>query len=620
MPDHAGFAGALTIREHALRAAVQASYANGSDDGKRFVEDLSGGGLGMEPDLFLGQLVIDCEGGTNLLVVALPMWGRVTVTKNQVTHVVDVSGEMELTLTPAFRTGPPDTPTESSIVVDRINTTVDARRWDARITSAGSPPEIAALVTGDEFRARFEQTFRRGVVFGRVPLPSIDASFLGPLARTATSVSARVRSGALLIGLNHVDATHDLVGSADDLEDFARGNDVAGVVHPGAMDIMLDDLYQQVVDGVEDAGATLDRFTVRARDGHFHVAGAASKTGATVNFSFRVLRSMFHTRPGAFFRDGPRTIFVRSRTWPALNFHVEDVETDADRSWWLILFGEVVLGIFTLGISVMVIEGMARGAADSFGARIRSARPGTPVARVRRTIPPDGGVGVRIGLDHFDITESGVYVGVSVRATPSPAALLGPTTVPETYRGDVLRYILQLPSGVTEADPGLRVRWTLADRTNDVTLKDVDGPATNRLRFEFRSSSGASDFGITARLYRRMGADVTELGIESVNLQMRPVLPPRAYVRWRWQGKNPQVAVDEATDTWTYRGQRRVDRYSEWHRTDEPCRAVEARARYRYQVEEADRLPFPLRTLENHRKGLCPYCFFGGPAGRNASL
>ena len=62
MPNHAGFAAALTVREHVLRSAVQASYANGSDSGKKFVEDLSGGGIGMLPDILLGQLDIDRRG------------------------------------------------------------------------------------------------------------------------------------------------------------------------------------------------------------------------------------------------------------------------------------------------------------------------------------------------------------------------------------------------------------------------------------------------------------------------------------------------------------------------------------------------------------------------------
>jgi hypothetical protein len=228
---------------------------------------------------------------------------------------------------------------------------------------------------------------------------------------------------------------------------------------------------------------------------------------------------------------------------------------------------------------------------------------------------------VRIGLDQFDIIESGVYVGISVRAKSSPVVLLGPTTVPATYRNDVLRYTLRPSSGVSRIDPALRVQWTLQDRTNNVVLQTSDGPAGGRLNFDFSPAAfSTSDFGVVARLYRQLGVMVSELGTQSVNVHMRGPLPPQAYVRWRWQGSNPQITVDEATDTWSYNGDRQVNRYSEWHRTDAPCRAVNAPARFRYEIERADRLPFSLRLLESHRRGLCPYCFYGGPAGINANL
>jgi hypothetical protein len=113
---------------------------------------------------------------------------------------------------------------------------------------------------------------------------------------------------------------------------------------------------------------------------------------------------------------------------------------------------------------------------------------------------------------------------------------------------------------------------------------------------------------------------VFDRGTQSVNLHMRPALPPATCVRWRWQESNPQITVDEATDTWTYRGEMTVNRHPDWHRTDAPCRAVNAPARFRYEIEEADRLPFSLHLLGNHRKGLCPCCFYGGPAGINPKL
>jgi len=612
------FAGAITVREHVLRTALQSAYANGSDASKRFTQDLSGDGLGVQPDLFLGPPDIDCEGATNLLVALMPMWGHVTVVKDQVSHVVGVTGQMEMTLTPEFRTDPSGS---SSLVMNQVGTVITARRWTARVTSTGTPPDVAALVTGEEFRRRFERTFRQGVAFGQVTLPSIDASFLGPVASKANSVLARVRSGALLLGLNYVDATHSLTGDPETLQDFAGSNDVAGTVHAGAVDVMLDELHTRLVEGVEDEGATLKSFNVKARNGFFYVSGAVSKSSGTVKFSFRVVPSMFHTRPGAYFQWVHKPRRVHSRTWPALGFRIDGVETDVDRAWWVILFGEVIGGILTGGLSILYVEGMVSAAANSFGGRIKAAKTGAPAARIRRTIPPPGGVAVRIGLDQFDVTESGVFVGVSVQGKPSPAVLYGPTTVPATYSGDVLRYMLRPPSAVATNDPALRVRWTLEDRTNNAVLHDEDGPASGRLRFEFRPASfPATDFGVVARLYRQLGVEVSDLATESVNVHMRPALPPKAYVRWRWQGSNPQITVDEATDTWSYTGDVRVNRYSEWHRTDAPCRAVNAPARFRYDLEEADRLPFSLKVLENHRKGLCPYCFYGGPAGVNANL
>ena len=226
------------------------------------MEDLSGGGIGMKPDLFLGQPDINCEGATNLLVVTLPMWGKVTVTDDQVPDVVDMVGEIELTFTPVFRTGEVGTDTESSVVLDKLNTVINARRWAATVTSAGTPPEIAALITGEEFRSRFEQKFSEGVIFGRITLPSsMRASSVRWSARRArAAVGARVRNGVLLIGLNYTDAEHALSGDPEDLQDFAGSNDVAGVVHGDAVDVLLDKLHTDLVKGVEDAGATLDDF------------------------------------------------------------------------------------------------------------------------------------------------------------------------------------------------------------------------------------------------------------------------------------------------------------------------------------------------------------------------
>jgi hypothetical protein len=621
MPDTAGFAAALTVRESALRSAVQAAYANGADSSKTFDQDLSSDRIGMVTDIFLGQFDIDCEGASNLLVVTLPMWGQVKTTVNQVTSVVDMNGVMELTLTPAFKKGLVDTDQASSILLDPLSTVITARSWSATVTSSDTPPDVAALITGDEFRSQFELKFRQAVLFGQISLPSIDGSFLGSVVTKSTSIGGRVREGVLLIGLSYVDDTRNLVGNPDALQDFAGSNDVAGMVDPDAVDIMVDEVHSKLVGGVTASGATLDSFQVRPRDGYFQVSGAVSKTGGTVNFSFRLVPSMFHTRPGAYFQYLKKPRRAYSRTWATLEFSIADLQTDIDRPWWVVLFGEVIGGILSVGLADIYIEGLLSASAGEFSAKVESAKLGGPTRRVLRTVPPPGGISTRIALDQFAITKSGVFIGVSVRSTPTPAKLFGPTTVPETYRSDVLRYIMAPPSGVAQIDPALRIRWTLEDRTNNVVLQDTDGAAAGRLRFEFSpASSTATDIGVVARLYRQLGVTVTDLATLSVNLHMRSALPPNAYIRWRWQGTNPQIGVDAATDNWVYHGDLRVARWSEWHRTDAPCRSVNVQARYRYDQQNAERLPFSLRLLENHRKGLCPYCFYGGPAGINPNL
>lgn len=613
MPDHAGFAAAVTVREHVLGVALQAAYANGSFP-KTLKADLPGGPPAVAADLFLGLPEVGCEGATNLLVLTLTAWGPLTVTLDGIEQAAEIAGRLEITIRPVFGPG-------SNLQLEPEVEDIAVRRWQASVTSAGTPPEVVAYLVGDQFKDRLQQAVRTAIAFRVVKLPAIDVSFFGPLARMATSVEARVRNGVLLLGLNVEGDSGSIVGNAEALADFARSNDVAGVVNAAAAALMLDDLHTRMVTAIEKDGATLDRFSVTPAAGYFQVSGAASNSSGTVNFSFRVVPAMFHTRPGTVFRYLQKPRRVNSRTWAALGFHIEGVDTDVDRSWWVIVL-EVFLGVLTVGLATLYIEDMVGAAGRNFSGRVKAARPGAPAARIRRTIPPAGGIGVRIGIDQFEITAAGTYVGISVRATPAPAALLGPLSVPSTYAGEALRYRMRPPSGVPDSDPALRIRWTLEDRTNDLVLVDQDGPAAGRLRFEFSPAmfAGARDFGIVARLYRRLGPNVTELGTESVNLHMGAALPPGTYIRWRSEVKNPQIAVDEATDIWSYRGEAQVRRWSKWHRTDAPCRAVHAPNRYRFDEETADRLPFPLRLLESHRGGLCPYCFYGGPAGVNPRL
>ncbi len=75
----------------------------------------------------------------------------------------------------------------------------------------------------------------------------------------------------LLLGLNVENESESIVGNVDALVDFARSNDVAGVVNAAATALLLDDLHTRIVTSVENAGASLDRFSVTPAAGHFQV-------------------------------------------------------------------------------------------------------------------------------------------------------------------------------------------------------------------------------------------------------------------------------------------------------------------------------------------------------------
>jgi len=265
-------------------------------------------------------------------------------------------------------------------------------------------------------------------------------------------------------GLNVENDDDTIVGNVDALHDFARSHDVAGVVNAVATHLLLDDVHARLISGIEDDGASLDDFHVAPAAGWFQVSGTASKSSGAVHFSFQVVPIMYHTQPGTVFRYLPTTRWVNSRTWAALDYRIEGVHTDVDRSWWVIVL-EVFFGVLTVGLAVLYVEDLASAAAANFSGRVSAARPGAPAARIRRTIPPPGGVAVRIGMEAFEITPDGTYIGISVREKPSPM-LLGrdrgdrtrhPVADPDPARGVAARRVRPLAlSGAQPADHGGR--------------------------------------------------------------------------------------------------------------------------------------------------------------------
>ena len=329
---------------------------------------------------------------------------------------------------------------------------------------------------------------------------------------------------------------------------------------------------------------------------------------------------MFHTRPGAYFSTGPSPVRVHSRTWPALEFRIEDVQTDVDRPWWVILFGEVIVGLLTAGLSILYIEGLVSAAASSFRGRSKPRNRGTcsagppddPAARRhRRSDRPRpvrdhrvrgvrwhlrvgeafarGAVWAHDGASHIPRRRPALYLAAAVgrcRERPRAPHSVGARGPHEQRRAAGCGWTRRRAAAVRVLARVLH-RGRLRRHRSAVSPVGRDG---------VRCRNPVGESAHAARVAADRLRSLAQLGMEPADHRRRG---DRHLVI-------PRPCVGE--------------RYSEWHRVDAPCRAVNPHPDMRPEVEHADRLPFSLRLLENHRKGLCPYCFFGGPAGINANL
>ncbi|MBS1732750.1 MAG: hypothetical protein JST02_05595, partial [Bacteroidetes bacterium] len=499
---------------------------------------------------------------------------------------------------------------------------LEIREWDVTILSVFMPGNFGNYLKGEEFRERLKLGIVLAFAANNIKLPAIDITFLGAIATKATSVEARIRSNALLIGFNIDNEDYTIAGRINDLEDLAGEFAIAGVINADAINIFLEELHQEMINEADKHDATLTGFSAECHAGYLLVRGRARKFGNWLDFSFRLVPTMYHTRPGKYFSYLSKPRKVNSRTYPALGFRAEDVHVDPDRAWWTILFGEVIFGILSGGNTFLIIESLFFYAGNVLTANIQGRTLDNPPARIVKNNPPAGGISTRVALELFDIRSEGIFTGISFQKKLSEAMIHGPVLIPEDYWNDRLSYRIQLPSSAFEKDPALRVQWRLINQSNGGILINTTNKASGHLKFQFSASDFPSvrKFEVQARIFRQHEAFITEISNTSLPVITREALQPNTYIRWHSTTKAPDIAFDTDTREWIYRGESRVTRWSEWHRLDNPCKAVHATNRYRYQTETANRLPYNLERLEDMRPGLCPYCFFGSPAGINAAF
>ena len=618
MPDHAGYATAVTIRDNVFDDALLSAWHSGQIRHSFFktIQEIPAptASVNLFFDAPRARFVpFNRVDG----ILRINGWGTIGLRLNPFpspSEARTLEWQADLLITP----------TASSIGTVIL---LSAKKADYRLIDwqfdvlSGSPFSAAseAYLTGNSFKS-YLQTWLQDAI-GDLLFPIVDFSYLGPFSGISfTTIDVQCVDEALTIGFNIDNGEFATAGDRTALHDFAGANDVAVVVNPDAVKAMMPNANQMVQDQIDQYDATLERLDITCEEGRFRVKGRASMTGGAANFSLAAIPRMTYSRPGAYIPLYKKTMVVKGRSWLALSFVPAEPQVDIDRSDWVVLV-ETIGGVATLGFLLFAIEAFISQIVQNITGGIASSdlNTGGVTPRVRRFGNPP----TRFKIEQFEIHTSGVFIGISSRLETPSADLGGIRSIPRNFVGRRVRYEVRLPFEALESDPFLRIRWTVVDLDSGSVLLNEEGAAQNRRRLEFTPAALGSQvdrFAVVCRVFRVLGPFTTELFNETIRLEVGPFLPQGAFVRWRYDVKNPQIDYDGAAEHWSYIGDRVVKRWSKFHRTDKPCKSVNHRSRFTYSEEVLDDLPFPINDIDGNRYRLCDYCFFGGPASTIAKL
>ena len=605
MPDHAGYASAVAIRERVFDDALLSAWHSGHIRHSilnTFQESPAPRG---SVNFFFGPPRAKFV-PFNRVDGVLPIrgWGTVGLRFGLFPSPAE-------TKTIEWRADLRITPTASSIgtVILLSAKKVDywLINWQFDVLS-GTPfsDAAAAYLRGNLFKGRL-QTWLQDAI-GDLLFPIVDFSFLGPFSGVSfTTIDVQCVDQALTLGFNVDNGEYATAGDRSALQNFAGANDIAVVVNPDTIKALMPNARQMVQDQIDEYDATLERLDIACEEGHFRVSGRASMTGGAANFSLAAVPRMTYGRPGAYIPLYKKTMVVKARSWPALSFVPVEPHVDIDRSDWVILV-ETIGGVATLGFLLFAVEAFISQIVRNITGGIQSADLNTAgvTPRVRRFGNPP----TRFKIEQFGIHVSGVFIGISSRLEAPRASLGGIRSIPRNFAGRRVRYEVRLPFDALESDPFLRIRWTVVDLDSGSVLLNEDGVAQSRRRLEFTPAALGSQvvrFAVVCRVFRVLGPFTTELLNETIRLEIGQSLPDGAFVRWRYHVKNPQIKYDDTAERWSYTGDRVVERWSKFHRTDKPCKSANHRSRFTYSDEVLDDLPFPINDIDGNRYRLCDY-------------
>lgn len=171
---------------------------------------------------------------------------------------------------------------------------------------------------------------------------------------------------------------------------------------------------------------------------------------------------------------------------------------------------------------------------------------------------------------------------------------------------------VKLKDGIVDPlDMSVRVSWEVRRRDTGALVIQQDMPYSSRALLIFEGAATprrividrtspslmpGDEFSVVVRVYRPLSGRVKEFGSSRFTVSVLDRFDRRhPYVHWKgWAAGVPKESAI--------------------HRTAVPGRcSMIMRAAYKAKFLYLDELPFPVSEINDHRKALCEYCFFGGP-------
>lgn len=625
MSAHANFAVVLCLHQHVLQDLIRILYND-----NQIIHELTFDALGMNlfldpPKLSLSKNVPDC------FIVDITAWGDITVPLNgamlvpetrRVKFSARVDAPQNITLENGLLNFDVDwwqtTAEAGSVRFDQLDEdpfSPDAQQYLQRISMALEHTGVfGSLIFGTQFTPTLIPSFDINPIVG---------GFINLASSTAT---ARCLDGVLAIGIDVSSASITTTGDPDQLVDITNNDSLACCINES---IILSFLYNSTKPAVEEAfhnvGASLPRFNITINEGYFHISGKGKGKGGTVIFSMDCFPQCSAPPSGR---------YGRNELW----FDLRNVTVDMNRSWWTIV-QEVLGGLFTFGIAVIIVESII-SSLRSLAYRTVASYDGFPRAplNLEYRLPGVSTPTIRLTLQTFEVHRYGVVIVWSFEPQFRGGGLLVEPSIPIDTTRQGLRLRASLRYTAHPADPSLRISWTVRATKNNEIIFTASGPTqtylstTVPLPIVLPVILDNSSLVTECRIFRELGRYTTDISNDIVTSKIiDPLDRSHPFVKWGHYVLIANVRK-EVDGSHTLYGGVLKRRRSCIHRTDFPGRCTmvskysihpprifikhvigdRSKAGERF-LTYLDRLPFSRSQMSRNRKVLCGYCFFGGP-------